>query len=93
MVNSVMQDHPYCGPEHESCAAEQKKTLLRDPTCLVPCTGLYADIWDSDSLEETSRTVYKETTQQLMSGKALKLYTLIRCQCATRSWHADSTSW
>ena len=65
MVNSVMQDHPYCGPEHESCAAEQKKTLLRDPTCLVPCTGLYADIWDSDSL--------KETTEPLVSGKTLIL--------------------
>ena len=50
MVNSIMQDHPYCGPEHESCVAEQKKTP-RDPTCLVPCTGLYADISD-DSLEQ-----------------------------------------
>ena len=33
-----------CGPEKESCVANQ---TLKDKSCSVPCTGLYADIWDS----------------------------------------------
>ena len=32
-----------CGPEKECCVGNQ---TLRDNNCLVPCTGLYADISD-----------------------------------------------
>ena len=34
----------FCGPERESCVANQ---TLKDKSCLVPCSGLYADIWDN----------------------------------------------
>ena len=32
-----------CGPEKESCVANQ---TLKDKSCLVPCSGLYADVVD-----------------------------------------------
>ena len=34
-------NNPICGPEKEACVANQ---TLKDKSCLVPCTGLYADI-------------------------------------------------
>ena len=37
----------------ESCVENQ---TLRDKSCLVPCTGLYADIAD-DSLEQTTQVL------------------------------------
>ena len=37
-----------CGPEKEICVNNQ---TLKDESCLIPCTGLYADIVD-DSLNE-----------------------------------------
>ena len=40
-----------CGPEKESCVTNQ---TLKDKSCLVPCTGLYADIVD-DSLKQTTQ--------------------------------------
>ena len=41
----------FCGPENESCVANQ---ALADKSCLVPCTGLYADIVD-DSFKQTTQ--------------------------------------
>ena len=38
------QGHIYCGPEKEDCVQNQK---LTDPTCLVPCSGIYADVTDN----------------------------------------------
>ena len=38
-----------CGPEKEDCVGKQ---TLKDQSCLIPCTGLYADIED-DSLKQT----------------------------------------
>ena len=46
----------FCGPEKESCVGNQ---TLKDKRCLIPCTGLYADIED-DSLK-----------QNIMKGKNL----------------------
>ena len=34
----------YCGPEKEDCVQNQ---MLTDPTCLVPCSGIYADVTDN----------------------------------------------
>ena len=34
---------PYCGPGQEDCVSNQ---TLKDESCLVPCSGLYADIAD-----------------------------------------------
>ena len=33
-----------CGPEKEGCVGNQ---TVKEKSCLVPCTGLYADIWDN----------------------------------------------
>ena len=41
-----LQDFIICGPEKETCVANQ---TLKDEKCFVPCEGLYADIAD-DSL-------------------------------------------
>ena len=43
-----MQDVSACGPEKETCVANQ---TLKDKICLVPCDGLYSDIAD-DSLKQ-----------------------------------------
>ena len=43
-----MQGFTYCGPWEEKCVANQ---TLRDKNCLIPCTGLFADIMD-DSFEK-----------------------------------------
>ena len=48
-IISVLQDFTFCGPEKERCVANQ---TLKDESCLVPCTGLYADIAD-DSTKQT----------------------------------------
>ena len=48
-----LQESAFCGPERESCVENQ---TLRDKSCLVPCTGLYADIAD-DSLEQTTQVL------------------------------------
>ena len=45
---SICQDFASCGPEKETCVANQ---TLKDKNCLVPCDGLYADIEDG-SLDE-----------------------------------------
>ena len=51
----------FCGPEKEDCAANQ---TLRDQTCLVPCSGLYADIQDN-SLKHTMQAF----KQDMMTGR------------------------
>ena len=43
-----MQVFTPCGPAKESCVANQN---LKDESCLIPCSGLYADVVD-DSLKE-----------------------------------------
>ena len=47
----TLQVSTFCGPEKESCVGNQ---TLRDKSCLVPCTGLYADITD-DNFKQTSQ--------------------------------------
>ena len=42
------QQVPFCGQEKEGCVGKQTK----GEKCLVPCSGLYADVSD-DSLEQT----------------------------------------
>ena len=66
-----------CGPEKESCVANQ---TLKDKRCLVPCTGLYADIAD-DSFE-----------QNVVKGKMLLLLFHPYMYISYRSSHDDSQS-
>ena len=47
----ILQEVTSCGPEKEDCIRNQ---TLRDKSCLVPCTGLYADFKD-DSLTQAMR--------------------------------------
>ena len=44
----------FCGPEKETCVANQ---TLWDDKCLVPCEGLYADIEDDSLKEDTMKGV------------------------------------
>ena len=54
-----MQDFTYCGLDKESCVGKQD---LKDQSCLVPCSGLYADIADDSQ------------RQNMMKGKSLQSY-------------------
>ena len=56
----------FCGPEKESCVGNQ---TLKDKSCLVPCTGLYADIPD-DSNYQLDRQNMANLEQNMMKGKA-----------------------
>ena len=49
-----VQEHSYCTPKNEDCV---KRQPLKDKSCLVPCTGLYADVpsdykQDTEALEQ-----------------------------------------
>ena len=48
-VSPSLQVLVFCGPDKERCVANQ---TLRDENCLIPCSGLYADVAD-DSLKQT----------------------------------------
>ena len=54
-----MQDFALCGPWEEICIANQ---TLKDENCLVPCTGLYADISD-DSLKQSTQALERYVTE------------------------------
>ena len=45
----LQQAIPFCGPEQEGCVGNQ---TLKDESCLVPCTGLYADIADDSRVQQ-----------------------------------------
>ena len=62
---------PYCGPGQESCVSSQ---TLKDERCLVPCSGLYADIVD-DSLNQQNLA---DLEQNVLEGIViLKLISLL----------------
>ena len=47
----LLQVFTFSGPEKKSCVSKQ---TLKDKSCLIPCTGLYADIAD-DSLKQNTQ--------------------------------------
>ena len=61
----ILQVFTACGPEREICVANK---TLRDKTCLVPCTGLYADIAD-DSLIQSLKQTVQAFEQNVAKGK------------------------
>ena len=63
----VQQAIPFCGIEKEDCVAGQ---ILKDESCLVPCTGLYADIAD------TSQTTMKGNNCNDLICKVVQVSTL-----------------
>ena len=63
---SLKQERLFCGPEKEDCVANQ---TLKDISCLVPCSGLYADIAD-DSSKRTTMAL----EQNVMKGVFKKFF-------------------
>ena len=59
-----LQDLNLCGPREEECVANQ---TWGDESCLVPCIGLYADIYD-DSLSETMQAHDHSLEQKVIKG-------------------------
>ena len=62
-----------CGPEKESCVANQ---TLKDGEYLVPCDGLYADIAD-DSLEQNLEQNMISLKQSTMKGLDGCIYNIL----------------
>ena len=54
--NGNLDDFTYCGPDKEDCVNNQ---TLKDKNCLVPCTGLHADISEKESLRKNSEEMTK----------------------------------
>ena len=50
----------FCGPEEETCVARQ---TLKDNTCLVPCTGLYADVYDKAQDQKITEALEHKTME------------------------------
>ena len=59
-----LQDLIFCGPREENCVAKQ---TLQDESCLVSCTGLYADVAD-DSLKETMLALDQSLEEKVIKG-------------------------
>ena len=59
-----LQDLTFCGPKEENCVANQ---TIEDASCLIPCTGLYADIAD-DSLKESMQAYDHSFEQKVIKG-------------------------
>merc|ERR1712192_23824 len=58
----------FCGPEKDSCVGNQ---TLKDKSCLVPCTGLYADIEDNSlkhTMQANMMAGFHMLTQELIQG-------------------------
>ena len=63
-IKNNLQDLGFCGPNEETCVANK---TLKHKTCLVPCTGLYADTYD-DSLKENTQDFEKNFEKKVMKG-------------------------
>ena len=53
---TYFQEFASCGPEKGSCVGNQ---TLKNQSCLVPCTGLYADISDNFQMTAFDQNVIK----------------------------------
>ena len=56
MFVTSLQAHGFCGPDMEECVKSQ---TVRDNSCLVSCTGLYADISDDSFSKDLQQTLIK----------------------------------
>ena len=54
-----------CGKEKEDCVANQ---TLKDKSCLIPCTGLYADIVDDTQTQTTLALELRAFQQSVTEG-------------------------
>ena len=50
----------YCGLLEEECVSNQ---TLKSENCLIPCTGLYADVRDTNSVLENADSTQQEAFQ------------------------------
>ena len=62
--SKYFQEFLFCGPREENCVANR---TIEDASCLVPCTGLYADIAD-DSLRETMLALDHSLKEKVIKG-------------------------
>ena len=65
-----LQDFTFCGPREESCVTNQ---TLRDRSCLIPCSGLYADAEDvsgTATLQEAMHSYDYSFEQKVITGSA-----------------------
>ena len=68
MISLLLKDFTICSPRTEDCVANQ---TLKDESCLVPCSGLYADIADDiGSLKQTTDTL----EQNVIRGETADIY-------------------
>ena len=71
---AILQVFTFCGPEKEGCIANQ---TLKDKNCLIPCTGLYADITE-DSLKQSTQAFDKDMKKvNFMEGFEFSLLSFI----------------
>ena len=73
-TSSFFQQEPnvQCGPESEGCVANQ---TLKDESCLVPCSGLYADIADDLHYQlnrQYMADLVKDLEQSMSKGKEIQ---------------------
>ena len=78
----ILQVITFCGPEKESCIGNQ---TFGDESCLVSCTGLYADIVD-DSLKQATQAF----DQNVIKGRRLMRFT--NWSTSIRFPHVDTSA-
>ena len=60
----------YCGPLEEECVSNQ---TLKSDSCLIPCIGLYADVRDTNSVQDNVESTQQQAFQ-LYVEKGMKAY-------------------
>ena len=87
----LLQVFTFCGPEKESCVSKQ---TLKDKSCLIPCTGLYADIAD-DSLKQNTQAFEHHVIEGSVNVFVTPWPTYIRFQPANSRAHTAilDTKW
>ena len=66
---------PYCGPGEEGCVSSQ---TLKDESCLVPCSGLYADIADDSLNRQNLADLEKNVLEGVVILKLISLLDILQ---------------
>ena len=77
----------YCGLLEEECVSNQ---TLKSENCLIPCTGLYADVRDTNSVLENADSTQQQAFK-LYVEKGIKLINIFKVttSCTYRFPHVD----
>ena len=71
----ILQEVISCGPEKEACIGNQ---TLKDKSCLVPCTGLHADIEQQTTHLQTLTEEIYEGVEFRKSGSQERLHAVLQ---------------